>query len=106
MNIKNYINSQIVISLLLCATCFIGDYFVQSIKTSRFLKALCDNLTHGLIGTLAAVILINGNGFKAKLNENEHIFIIVGCFIVSSIIDIDHFIAAKSFNLKVGTKIF
>lgn len=50
--------------------------------------------------SLAAFIIVNE--FRDKITVTEHTLLILFCFVVASIIDVDHFIAAKSFSLKVG----
>lgn len=66
-------------------------------------KHKSDNTTFFLIFinySLAAFIIVNE--FKDKITVTEHTLFILICFIVASLIDVDHFIHAKSFSLKVG----
>lgn len=50
--------------------------------------------------SLAAFIIVNE--FRDKITVTEHTLLILFCFVVASLIDVDHFIHAKSFSLKVG----
>jgi hypothetical protein len=113
-NNKNVLNnwslicnkSQGVIILLettLLCLILIGDYFIFDSNTlisiinkysgikQGLIRALMDNLSHMFIGVLSWLIIS-----YPKINTNE---IILAAF-CSSIIDIDHFIAARSFKLN------
>ncbi|KAL1506177.1 hypothetical protein ABEB36_005585 [Hypothenemus hampei] len=66
-------------------------------------NAIIDNVTHALIGGISwTIVCLNGDkGFK-KANE---LLEIICCTILSSIIDLDHFIEARSVLLKNATKL-
>lgn len=80
----------------------IGDYFIfdsphlvtpisqLSGFSQRLIRALMDNATHTLVGLISWFIIV-----YPKVSTGE--LLAVGFF--SSIIDIDHFISAKSFSL-------
>ena len=113
-NDKNYLNNWSVIcnkslgSILLLETILsclilIGDYFIfdsltliaiinkNSSISQGLIRALMDNFSHMLIGVLSWLIIT-----YPKLNANE----IIATAFFSSIIDIDHFISARSFRLN------
>lgn len=93
-------NKQLILSILLCATCILGDKLLNIYNNkSSYTKALIDNLTHGLVGCFTAAIIVNE--FKDRLSLNEQLLLEIFCTIFSSIIDVDHFIEAKSFSLHV-----
>lgn len=88
--------------ILLAFLCLVGDYYVFDNdilvrKTSAFIgqserlvRALFDNSIHGIIGCTSWLVVVYPN-----LNKD----LAVSAFI-SSIIDIDHFISARSFRVQ------
>lgn len=50
MFLKNILNLQFALSLLLGAICLFGDFIVELFQSTRVLKAFFDNLTHGAVG--------------------------------------------------------
>lgn len=100
MLISNFIsNKQLLLSFLLVFICLTGDWLVQHVHKSVHGKAIFDNLTHGLVGLISASIIIDK--FTSKLTTNDQVFLVLACFIFSALIDVDHFIEAKSFHIKV-----
>ena len=83
--------------------CFFFDYLLksdillQNRKGSKSLsKAICDNVGHGLIAVSTWLVVID---YKFSMwNVTQ----LVLCGLAGSIIDIDHFIHARSFLLKVS----
>ena len=61
-----------------------------------FLKALCDNIGHGLTAVFVWLMVINYD-----LNNKWNILNTILCGFVGSIIDLDHFWKAHSYSLKV-----
>lgn len=96
------LGSILLLETILSCLILIGDYFIfDSLtliaiinKNSRFsqglIRALMDNISHMLIGVLSWLIIS-----YPKLNANE----IIATAFFSSIIDIDHFISARSLKL-------
>ena len=79
---------------------FLVDLFSTSLKNEvarRYLRALTDSAVHGLVAAASWIIIRFDISSKLCLE----IFI---CALLSMLIDVDHFIAAKSTNLKVRTK--
>lgn len=62
-------------------------------------RAILDNVTHATIGFLSAIILISETNHR--IIQTERCFLIVVNVLVSSLIDVDHFIVAKSWKLSV-----
>lgn len=50
MFLKNILNLQFGLSLLLGAICLFGDFVVELFQSTRVLRAFFDNLTHGAVG--------------------------------------------------------
>ena len=70
-----------------------------SIWKNNYSIALVDNLTHGIIGSISWIMISVSKG--ALINEYSIIFQSIICFLVSSLIDLDHVVVAKSFDLRV-----
>lgn len=82
------------ISSATICTCYFGDKLVQRTNKNHVLRAIFDNLTHSLIGLFSSAILL--------INDKDKLYLAGVCMVVSSIIDVDHFIAAKSLKLTVS----
>lgn len=85
-----------IVNFVLCAmsaiTCWLGDLKLR--RTSEpLIKALADSATHGLVGLFTAAIILT--------ECSDKLYLAVGCMVMSSMIDLDHFIAAKSLKLSV-----
>ena len=85
-------------------TCFISDYFLKSnillsmkIERVDLAKAICDNAGHAAIAGLCWLIILDYNVRIRSLIE-------VGiCGVIGSLVDVDHFIHARSLYLKVSS---
>lgn len=75
-------------------TSLTGDKLLEKINSSHLFRALADNLAHGLIGLFSAAVVVAEN--------KDNIYLAFICFILSSLIDVDHFIAARSLKLSVS----
>ena len=88
--------------IILASLIVIGDYYVfDSLKvvvfmneytniSQRLIRALMDNSIHGLVGVLTWLVIAYP---KVDLSE------LIAAGVLASIIDIDHFISAKSIKL-------
>lgn len=88
-------------TILIGCVAIIGDGLV-SLSNLHIYKALFDNSTHSLIGALTWLIItfrIKNNTLWLRTAE------IMLCAFIASIIDLDHFIVARSWRLKVIFKI-
>lgn len=94
----------ISISLMLTALnggiCVLGDYLVNVNQESQIRKAIFDNGTHAIVGLFSAIVFILETNHRAA--GNERIGLVVMSVFVSSFIDIDHFLVAKSMQLTVN----
>lgn len=78
-----------------------GDKLLE--KTRHVMtRALVDLLTHGLIGFLSwAVVLYRTELYRNHLSKPIMAEVFV-CGTLASFIDVDHFIAARSYRLEVS----
>ena len=80
--------------------CVLGDTCLTkpSLSSRLWLRSLGDSLTHGVVGACcwAAVIVVEEN-FQRPSTWGK--VLLAG--VMASTIDIDHFVAAKSFDLKL-----
>ena len=88
--------SQAILTILIALVSYIGDKFLQNGKT-EVIRAISDNFTHASVGGLTwALVLVLSK--KSILNNIKNVMV---CFWISSLIDIDHFIEAGSWNIDV-----
>ncbi|XP_045509092.1 transmembrane protein 267 [Colias croceus] len=89
---------SIFLSVSIFVTAFIGDYIVFDTRYSNALiyRALTDNFIHASIGFLSALLFF----VNIDVTRQAWLYNVIFCTIVSSFIDIDHFIAAKSIHFK------
>ncbi|XP_054733048.1 transmembrane protein 267 [Anastrepha obliqua] len=93
---------RIVLTTLLTITCLLGDNFVE-LTQHPLLKALADNATHAIIGALTGIAF--AVQFHERTSNLLGWFLIFTCFAVSSLIDLDHFIEARSWYLEDATNL-
>lgn len=91
---------SIFLSIINGGVCMLGDYLVEINQGSQIAKAIVDNITHATIGFLSAIILILQTNHR--IIWTERCFLIAMSVLLSSLIDIDHFIIAKSLKLSVN----
>lgn len=85
----------LVITVLIGATSYVGDVLLYSLKSS-VLRAVSDNLTHALVGGLSWALVVK----LSKKSTTKNLSGIIICLLVSSLIDLDHFLLAKSWKLR------
>lgn len=79
-----------ILHSLLVGVCVAGDQVLLLLQNSGpWAKALVDNWTHGVIGLLCWTIVTDGKQWLE----------IVTCAFLASVLDVDHFLAAKSVKL-------
>lgn len=83
---------------ILLGVSIIGDLFLYSrvIQNNLYLRCVTDNLTHFCLGIISWLIVTSYEKFSVRL-----VFKSLICGIFASLIDVDHFLMAKSLNLKV-----
>ena len=95
----------LILEILLTCVCLLGDQLLFVLEEG-LLKALSDNITHILIGVLSWFLIIFN--LKISLTENIQTSLVqcTAAAAISSLMDIDHFIMAKSIHLEdaVGQK--
>lgn len=69
-------------------------------KESPCLKAISDNLTHGSVGLVSYLIVVIE--YRTSITITEQILLIGACFILACLIDVDHFVVARSWKLVVN----
>ncbi|XP_050304210.1 transmembrane protein 267 [Anthonomus grandis grandis] len=95
------VNGLLTVSVALVA--ILGDH-LTNVAPVATIKALADNLTHLVIGALCWSIFCVYS--KHTINISQwNVLEIISCAVLSSAIDVDHFVAAKSIFLKDATKL-
>ncbi|CAH1964038.1 unnamed protein product [Acanthoscelides obtectus] len=96
-----FFNLSAILISLLGLTAVVGDYLVLHTNLDLF-QAVFDNATHAIIGGLTWFIFClrykNSNTFQ-NLAE------VAVCATISSVIDLDHFVAARSLRLEDATNL-
>lgn len=89
--------------LLLGLTAVTGDQLVLN-QHNAVRKALCDNVTHAVIGFIT---WINVHYYLGQMTffSNRLLVQSLVCGVISSAIDVDHFIAAQSLHIKDATSL-
>lgn len=95
---------RISLTTFLAAVCICGDWLVELNSNSSIAKAIFDNATHACVGLLTALLLFIQLDHRISSVEKNAAIII--CGVCSSLIDIDHFIAARSWKLAVCIGMF
>ncbi|XP_013162575.1 PREDICTED: transmembrane protein C5orf28 homolog [Papilio xuthus] len=95
---------SILLTILLCLSAIIGDYVVFRSKysESQVFRAFSDSSVHAIIGLISGMLFFT---YDIGLTTQARIYNVIFCTILSSLIDIDHFIAARSFKLKDATNL-
>ncbi|XP_058123653.1 transmembrane protein 267 [Anopheles ziemanni] len=95
--------SVILKHVALCLVCLIGDKLSDAVEKPPLLRACIDNCTHVLIGLIASEIFLNGSTYNTA--KHEYLLLLCEAAVVSSLIDLDHFIEARSFRLQDATNL-
>ena len=82
---------------LLCGTCVVGDYLLAHGNNAAPVRAITDSLTHGLVAFFSWKIV------RPETNWISFIEMVL-CLLLAMAIDVDHFIAAQSFDLQVNNQ--
>lgn len=98
MFFKYLFTSNVYLTFLLGIVAVLGDYMVAHTKLHIF-QAIFDNTTHAVIGGVSwFLVCIN---YRKELSSSYVVLETAACSLLSSLIDVDHFIAAKSLKLSV-----
>lgn len=98
--LSNDVTAIVLLELCLVTVCYVGDYLLFS-SQDPVIKAVSDNLTHGLVGALSWTIITFSSSISVVSNIKIHGLWILTAGLLSSGVDIDHFLAAHSLNLEV-----
>lgn len=80
--------------VILVSICYGFDVIFLSVQDRFYLRAAVDNTAHGIIA-LVSWCIISG------IQTQKDIIDAIVCGIIACVIDVDHFIAARSFKLQV-----
>lgn len=78
----------------------LGDTCLKYTQTS-VLRALSDNLTHAIVGGLTWTLIL----VLSKESLVQNLYSILFSFALSSFIDVDHFLSARSWKLSDATSL-
>lgn len=95
--VKTEVFSTVILTSVIGICSFIGDQGLKYGKTT-VTRAIFDNITHAAVGGLTWALILHLSK-KSLIQNSSSIF---WCFFLSSFIDVDHFIAARSWNLNVS----
>lgn len=90
---------SLILTALNGSVCILGDYLVEINQESQLFKAIFDNVTHTAVGLFSVFIMISE--INHRVSGVERFWLIVIGVLVSSFIDLDHFIVARSLKLSV-----
>lgn len=93
-----------VLTILVTSVCFSGDALLK-VANHDLLKALVDNSTHVIVAVFSWLIVVLKCHKRSSMIVNS-IFELFLSGILASVIDIDHFVLAKSFKLKVSSSLW
>ncbi|XP_055536911.1 transmembrane protein 267 isoform X3 [Wyeomyia smithii] len=88
---------------LMLLICIAGDKLQLVVQKPHLLRAVIDNASHALIGLIASEIVVHH--YKDHLGRSQMYGLIATGCVLSSVIDLDHFIEAKSFHLEDATSL-
>uniref|UniRef100_A0A2M3ZCS7 Transmembrane protein 267 n=1 Tax=Anopheles braziliensis TaxID=58242 RepID=A0A2M3ZCS7_9DIPT len=88
----------------LLIVCIGGDKLGEDTSKPALLRAFIDNATHAFIGLIAGELVLNGVK-QHRLTRQEYCILLLEAAIVSSFIDLDHFIEANSIRLQDATNL-
>ncbi|KOC66932.1 Transmembrane protein C5orf28 [Habropoda laboriosa] len=95
---KNEIFSRVILTGAIGICSFIGDQGLKHGKTAAT-RAIFDNVTHAFVGGLTWAVILS----LSKKSLIQNFSSILCSFCLSSIIDVDHFIAACNWKLSDAT---
>ena len=96
MSLRQDLVIRFLLTNLIALVSVLGDKGLQNGKT-EMVRAISDNLTHATVGGITWTLVL----FLSKKSLQQNIGSIIACFLMSSLIDLDHFIAAGSWDINV-----
>lgn len=79
---------------ILGSICYGFDVIFLSVQDTFYLKAVVDNTAHGIIALVSWCII-------SEIQTRKDLIDAIVCGIIACGLDVDHFIAARSFKLQV-----
>ena len=94
--------SQVAIwSFALAMVCLLGDHLCSALSEAELLwQALADSATHGAVGMMSWAVVVMPGLSPARWTQ------CVLCGVLASVLDVDHFLQARSLQLKVSRPSF
>ncbi|XP_015183827.1 PREDICTED: transmembrane protein C5orf28 [Polistes dominula] len=92
---KWHVILKIALTSLIGICSFLGDMCLKYVENTMA-RAILDNLTHAIVGGLVWILIL----VLFKKSLAQHLCSIIFSFILSSFIDIDHFLTARSWKLS------
>jgi hypothetical protein len=89
--------SRVILTCAIGACSILGDFDLKYGK-NELERAVFDNVTHATIGGLTWMLIVILSR-KSLMRNLDSIF---SCFLLASFIDLDHFIAARSWHIHVS----
>lgn len=84
-----------VCEVILLLICLLGDHLLSHpIAKQQLIRAFTDSLTHGLVGGISWAVVTDVQLDRQRIAEG------ILCLALAMSVDLDHFMAAKSFHLK------
>ncbi|KAH0946600.1 hypothetical protein HN011_010463 [Eciton burchellii] len=90
--------SRVILTCAIGACSILGDFDLKYGK-NELERAVFDNVTHATIGGLTWMLIVILSR-KSLMRNLDSIF---SCFLLASFIDLDHFIAARSWHIHDAT---
>ena len=89
----------VLLDVVIAGVCFIGDNagYTRAIQKSLWLRAITDNMTH-------AAVAFFGWAAVTDFRFRKNILGCILCALSSSIVDMDHFLAAGSLDISVSIR--
>lgn len=92
---KWYLILKIVLTSLIGISSFLGDMCLKYVENAMA-RAILDNLTHAIVGGLVWILIL----ILSKKSLTQNFYSIQFSFALSSFIDVDHFLTARSWKLS------
>ena len=87
---------KLILIVLVLSVAIVGDCLVDVFTSHSLLKCISDNGTHFMIAVISWIFIEETNLSSIPLGS------LLLCGMMASIIDLDHFIAARSFSIHVS----
>ena len=96
--IMNFSDSLPYILLPMICVAFDEALKISIIRKNNVLRSITDNTAHGTVALVSWCAVVGVDAIDNKKDVIETIL----CTVIACAIDLDHFISAKSFRLKVS----